>query len=212
MSGGGGGKGGSQTQTTQVEIPKWLENEARRNIDIARDVSQIGYVPYYGPDVAAFSPMQNAAFAGTGQAADAFGLPSGQGGVPEPQTFANGVQGYSSGGLYNQSLDALRQQAPGQYEFMQGMFIDPVTGELSRAPSGQQSLVPPQGMPSIEQRDSGGGEDYQPSPNPDVFNTYQGPNLNGQAGYGLGGYTGLQDMLDGGGAGRSGGGGMGRGK
>mgnify|MGYP003644267725 CR=1 FL=1 len=49
-------KGGTTSGST--EIPAWLENAAIENINKARDVSQIGYVPYYGPDVAAFSPMQ----------------------------------------------------------------------------------------------------------------------------------------------------------
>jgi hypothetical protein len=130
----GGGKGGSST--TEIEIPQWLEDEARRNISIARDVSQTGYVPYYGPEVAALSPMQNAAMIGTNQAAAAFGMPTAQGGMPAPETFAGGVQGYSSGGLYNQSLEALKQQAPAQIDYIQSMFMDPVTGDAARSPFG----------------------------------------------------------------------------
>ena len=68
----GGGKGGSQT--TQVSIPPWLEQAAQRNIAKAEDISQIGFVPYMGPDVAAFTPMQQASFMNTGSAAQAFGL------------------------------------------------------------------------------------------------------------------------------------------
>jgi hypothetical protein len=46
----------------------------------------------------------------------------------------------------------------------------------------------------------------------DIFDTHQGPNMNGQAGYGVGGYTGIKDVFDGGGAGNSRSSGMGGGK
>ncbi|NBT30999.1 MAG: hypothetical protein EBT13_03590 [Rhodobacteraceae bacterium] len=67
-----GGKGGSST--TEVKIPEWIESAAQRNLNRADEVSQLGYVPYYGPDVAAFSPMQEAAMRNTAGAASAFGL------------------------------------------------------------------------------------------------------------------------------------------
>ena len=99
-------KGGTTSGSTQ--IPAWLENAAIENINKARDVSQIGYTPYYGPDVAAFSPMQQQSMQSTGDAASAFGLaPQGfdaMAGMPQAQTFAGGVQGYSSMPLYEQAL------------------------------------------------------------------------------------------------------------
>jgi hypothetical protein len=131
----GGGKGGSST--TQVKVPAWLESAARQDLARADQLAQIGYTPYYGPDVAAFSPMQQAAFEGTNQAAAAFGMPTAQGaGMPAPQTFAGGVQGYSSAPLYQQSLDALRAEAPGQYAALTAPFINPVTGAAPAAPFG----------------------------------------------------------------------------
>ena len=63
---GGGGKGGSAT--SEVKIPQWLEDAARENLAKAGDISQIGYVPYYGPDVAAMTPMQEAAMQKIGRA------------------------------------------------------------------------------------------------------------------------------------------------
>lgn len=133
----GGGKGGSQTQTSKVEIPKWLERPAKDNIARANEIARLGYVPYYGPDVAAFTPMQEAAFANTGAAANAFGMQGGMGGMPEAQTFANGVRGYSSAPLFEESLSALQQNRPGQYNAINNMFIDPVTGGMGGASSGQ---------------------------------------------------------------------------
>jgi hypothetical protein len=122
-----------------------LENAAIENINKARDVSQIGYVPYYGPDVAAFSPMQQQSMQSTGNAASAFGLaPQGfdaMAGMPQAQTFAGGVQGYSSAPLYEQSLDKLYANAPAQYNAMNNMFIDPFTGAR---PQGDYAASPAQ--------------------------------------------------------------------
>ena len=55
-----GGKGGSTTST--VEVPQYIEDAARRNLERADLISKIGYVPYYGPEVAAMTPAQEAAF------------------------------------------------------------------------------------------------------------------------------------------------------
>lgn len=133
---GGGGKGGKQT--TKVEIPKWLERAAQSNLARADEIATLGYVPRFGPEVAAFSPMQQAAFANTGQAAAAFGLPgggmTGMEGMPAPTQFAGGVSGYSSAPLYNEMLSALQANAPGQYDFIRGMFLDPTTGAGPRNP------------------------------------------------------------------------------
>ena len=124
----GGGKGGQST--TEVKIPEWLETAARGNIGRAENVAGLGYTPYYGPDVAAMTPMQTAAGQGINTAAGAFGLGSGElsMGMPAPQTFAGGVQGYSSGGLYDEALAELQRRAPGQYNAITGMFINPQTG------------------------------------------------------------------------------------
>ena len=149
-------KGGTTSGST--EIPAWLENAAIENINKARDVSQIGYVPYYGPDVAAFSPMQQQSMQSTGNAASAFGLaPQGfnaMAGMPQAQTFAGGVQGYSSAPLYEQSLDKLFANAPAQYNAMRDMVIDPFTGARSRNNYGNASPVMGMARSSV----NGGGD------------------------------------------------------
>jgi len=126
-----GGKGGSQT--TSVEIPEYIEKAAQRNLNKAEGISQLGYVPYYGPDVAAFSPMQQAAMQNVGSAASAFGMatPMGQDiyGMPAPTTYAGGIQGYSSAPLYQQSVDELARQRPAQKSYIDSFFIDPYTGQ-----------------------------------------------------------------------------------
>ena len=67
-----GGKGGSTTST--VTIPEYIEAAAQRNLNKAERISQIGYTPYYGPDVAAFTPMQQAGFQNIANTAGAFGM------------------------------------------------------------------------------------------------------------------------------------------
>jgi hypothetical protein len=136
-----GGKGG--TQTSEVKIPEWLEAAAKENLARGQSVANIGYTPYYGPDVAAMTPMQMASMQGISSAAGAFGLPgggmTGMEGMPTPQTFAGGVQGYSSGGLYDEAIAELQRRRPGQYNAITGMFVDPITGAapLSFGPSVQ---------------------------------------------------------------------------
>ena len=135
-------KGGSST--SQVEIPAWLENAAIENINRARQAQEIGYTPYYGPDVAAFSPMQTQAMQATGSAAQAFGLAGADfdplAGVPQAQEFAGGLMGYSSAPLYEQSVAELQAQRPAQAAAIEGMFIDPVTGRMGQtfAPTVEQ--------------------------------------------------------------------------
>jgi len=151
-----GGKGGSTTSS--VEIPDYIEEAARRNLAKAEDISQIGYVPYYGPDVAAFTPFQEAGFQQTADVASAFGVGPQMsrsdimGGMPAPTEFAGGVRGYSSAPLYQQAVDELAAQRPAQAQFIESFFIDPVTGQVgSRVPADYDYTSP------VAPVDSGGG-------------------------------------------------------
>ncbi len=127
-----GGKGGSTTSS--VTIPEYIEAAAQRNLNKAERISQIGYTPYYGPDVAAFTPMQQAGFQNIANTAGAFGMaaPTTQqdimGGMGPATTYAGGVQGYSSAPIYEQSLATLGQQRPGQKAYIDSFFIDPYSG------------------------------------------------------------------------------------
>ena len=133
----GGGKGGSQS--TSVEIPAWLQEAAQSNLAKAGEISKIGYTPYYGPDVAAMTPLQAAGMQNTGAAASAFGLPVASdpmAGMPTPQTYAGGLLGYSSGGMYDQARSELAARNPGQYAAVNAPFINPQTGAQPMAPYG----------------------------------------------------------------------------
>jgi hypothetical protein len=110
-----GGKGGGQS--TKTEIPVWAEEATKRNLARAEDVQRIGYMPYYGPEVAAFNPTQQLAMKNNMDAAAAFGLASpGQdvmAGMPRATTNYNGMQGYSSGELYDQAVADFERNKPG---------------------------------------------------------------------------------------------------
>ena len=135
-----GGKGGSTTSS--VQIPSWLEDAAKTNLSKADYAGQIGYTPYYGPDVAAQNQNQMIANQATYDAAAAFGLApqggSANTGMPTPTTYANGVTGYSSGDLYDQAVAELAARSPGQAEALNSMFIDPYAG-------GIQTIFTPEG-------------------------------------------------------------------
>lgn len=124
-----GGKGGSTTSS--VQIPSWAQDAAKKNIAMGDYAAQLGYMPYYGLDVAAQTPAQQAASQNFGSAVSAFG---GQApvdmnaGMPTAQTI-DGVTGYSSGGLFDSALAELQQRRPEQYKAYTDMFINPQTGE-----------------------------------------------------------------------------------
>jgi len=145
---GGGGKGGGQTSDTK--IPKWLEDASIENIGRASDVQKMGYMPYYGPDVAAFNSMQKQGMQSAMDNASYFGLAdpkqNAMAGMPQAQTFDNGMQGYSSGGLYDQAVAELAQRRPGQAAAYNNLFNDPYAAPQQGAP-GPGGYVPPEYNP-----------------------------------------------------------------
>lgn len=138
-----GGKGGSSS--TSVKIPEWLQTAAQSNLARADEIAKIGYTPYYGADVAGLTPMQQAAMANTNSAAAAFGMAAPtdpMAGMPQPQTFAGGVQGYSSQPMYQQSIEALAANDPAQYRALTAMFTNPDTGAQPLSPFGSAAPTP----------------------------------------------------------------------
>ena len=187
-----GGKGGSTT--TSVEIPEYIEEAAKRNLARADTISQIGYVPYYGPDVAAFTPTQEAAFQNVAGQAGAFGLTTPAGGamagMPAPQEFAGGIQGYSSAPMYEQALGELATRRPAQFNLIESLFINPVTGQVGANVGSPVAPVIDATVPMIDTTSpvisgvGGGGIAALPSvtgdpiadlgiqPNPEIYNAY----------------------------------------
>jgi hypothetical protein len=128
-----GGKGGSQT--TQVEVPQYVEDAARANLAQGQEVSRIGYTPYYGPSVAAFSPMQTAAMQNAADFASAFGMAPQMdvtAGMPQAQEYAGGIRGYSSAPLYEQAVAELAARRPAQAALIESQFIDPTATTMQQ--------------------------------------------------------------------------------
>jgi hypothetical protein len=133
---GGGGKGGGQTQVT--EIPKWLEEPTVRNIARAEQVQQMEYQPWTGLDVAAQTPQQQMANQMGLNTASAFGMtPAGYGnvnassGLPPTQTIG-GVTGYSSLPMYDQALAEARARDPRSAQIRNTLY----TGDTGYRPKG----------------------------------------------------------------------------
>jgi len=128
-----GGKGGSQT--TQVEVPQYVEDAARANLAQGQEVSRIGYTPYYGPSVAAFSPMQTAAMQNAADFASAFGMAPQMdvtAGMPQAQEYAGGITGYSSAPLYEQAVAELAARRPAQAALIESQIIDPTATTMQQ--------------------------------------------------------------------------------
>jgi len=127
-----GGKGGSTT--SQITIPEYIDAAARRNLDKAERISQIGFVPYEGADVA--------------------------GGMPEPTAYAGGVRGYSAAPLYQEAVQTLGEKRPGQKAFIDSFFINPYTGGASAgnfAPINYGGYGAGTNLGGISYGDGGGG-------------------------------------------------------
>jgi hypothetical protein len=168
---------GGKTKETQ-QIDPALRDASLAQLDMARAVGQLGFVPYKGDTVAGFQPGQIAAMQNTNTGLEAFGL--GTSAVPA----AGNLSPYA---IYQQQL---AQMDPGQREFIQSMFINPMTGAAPTQTFGPQSYYNAPQKESDERKRksrSGGGS---------------GSSSAGASG--SGGYTGVRDMFDGGGPGRSG--------
>ena len=155
---------GGGSKSTSVTVPQWLEDAGKEALARSREVSRIPYAPYYGPDVAAMTPMQVAAMRGTNQMAEAFGSPTADvtAGMPTAQDYG-GMSAYSAGPMYDAAVSELQRRQPGTYNAIMGQFIDPMTGEMpagayggagaSASATGYVPTMEPR-MPQREGRDS----------------------------------------------------------
>lgn len=133
MSGGGG------SSKSEVKVPGYIKELGKAGKSYAEDLNRIGYMPYYGPTVAALAPEQMAAVGQANAWSDAFGLPSGTGAgpyMPAPQQFAGGVMGYSAIPLLDQAFASFAEARPAQSSAFANLFMNP-TGVAAQP-------VPPQ--------------------------------------------------------------------
>lgn len=103
-------------QTSQTSIDPALRAAALENLALAKQVGQLGFVPYTEATVAGLSPSQIAAMQNTSMGASAFGLNA------APAPTAGDLSPYQ---IYQ---TALSNMAPGQRAFIESMFINPMTG------------------------------------------------------------------------------------
>jgi hypothetical protein len=148
-------------QTSETKIPEWLSAAAQQGLGRANSVASIGYTPYYGPDVAAMTPMQDAAMSNINTGASAFGMAAPtSSGMPEAQTFAGGVRGYSSAPMYEAAVAELKARYPGAYNAIMGQFSDPMTGAMPTwmQPPAAAQPVAPAAMPMSSRSDRSAAE------------------------------------------------------
>jgi hypothetical protein len=117
---------GGKTKETQ-QIDPDLKAAALGQLDMARRVGQLGFVPYKGATVAGLQPAQIAAMQNLNTGLEAFGL--GTSAVPTGGDL-------SPYGIYQQQL---AQMAPGQRAFIESMFINPMTGAAPGMQFGAQA-------------------------------------------------------------------------
>jgi hypothetical protein len=140
----GGGKGGSQTSSTQ--IPDWMAAPIQRQIGSIERTQGLGYTPYYGPDVAAINPQEIAAMGNTNMAANAFGLGSAglgdiTGALPTARTFSDGVSAYSGGNLFDQARNELALRSPAQAAALAPTFPTVATTQTTSPTTGYDTTT-----------------------------------------------------------------------
>jgi len=169
--------GGKTTEKQQIDPA--LRDAALAQLDMARRVGQLGFVPYKGDTVAGFQPGQIAAIQNTNAGLDAFGLNTAA--VP---TGGN----LSPYAIYQEQL---AQMAPGQREFIDSMFINPMTGAAPTMQFGPQVSGSSASSTSAASKAKKRDRDRNDRANATTSGSRSG-------------YNSVRDMFDGGGPGRSG--------
>lgn len=121
---------GGKTTTTSTIDPD-LKAASLAQLDMARRVGQLGFVPYQGATVAGMQPAQIAAMQNMNAGMSAFGLEG------SPLPAAGDLSPYA---MYQEQL---ARMAPGQRAFIESMFINPVTGAAPTTQFGAQTMAPP---------------------------------------------------------------------
>ena len=190
---------GSKSTTVQEnKIPRYLEEAGQLAVEEAKKIKEMGYLPYFGPEVAAINPYEQAMAQNVGSMASAYGLaaPAAMSMSGVDTATSGGVTGYTTAPAYFSALERLKETRPDQYEFFAGLGrFDPITG----AESPNYNPNPTTNVPNLY----GGMGNYDPSGGGggggnDAASSYRfsGPSS--------GGYISIGDMFDGGGPGASG--------
>jgi len=126
---------GSKSTTVQEnKIPAYMEEAGRMAVEEAQKIKEMGYLPYFGPEVAAINPYEQAMAQNVGGMASAFGMaaPAALNMSGVDTATSGGVTGYTTAPAYFSALERLRETRPDQYEFFAGLGrFDPITGAVN---------------------------------------------------------------------------------
>jgi hypothetical protein len=101
------------TQTIQTQLPEWYSQYTKDMLGKAQAVSNLPYAQYGGPRIAGFTPTEQAGFAATKEAAEAFKPSLAQAGAALGK--AGGVSGMGAAQPYLAGAATTFPQAVGQY-------------------------------------------------------------------------------------------------
>lgn len=123
---------GSKSTTVQEnKIPRYLEEAGQLAVEEAKKIKEMGYLPYFGPEIAAINPYEQAMAQNVGGMASAFGLaaPAAMDMSGVSTATSGGVSGYTTAPAYFAALERLKETRPDQYEFFANLGrFDPITG------------------------------------------------------------------------------------
>ncbi len=123
---------GSKSTTVQENrIPRYLEEAGQLAVEEAKKIKEMGYLPYFGPEVAAINPYEQAMAQNVGSMASAYGLaaPAAMSMSGVDTATSGGVTGYTTAPAYFAALERLKETRPDQYEFFANLGrFDPITG------------------------------------------------------------------------------------
>ena len=200
--------GSSESSTS---VPSWIKEPAQEMLRRSVDMGRTGYMPWTGPVVAAFDPAQQGAMRNNAAMRSAFGMDATMPRIPQAQDFGGGMWGYSSMPLYDANMAELQRTRPGQMDFYNSYFVDPVTG----VPGSRMNQGATDNRTAAQiAYDNGTSSTMHPLVTGDRTSIFYGggggaepgdfARPTGGGGGLFGGYSGLGDMLDGGGPGQAG--------
>jgi len=180
---------------SEQTIPAYIEDAQKAALSLAQNRNALGYIPKYGPEIAAFTGQQMAAMNGANQMAGSLGLQTAPMNIPTAKNYGNGITGYSSQDLYQSNMEELKAANPELYAAIAAL-VGKGSGQTGGMPGVDANGNPIQGG-NVHENPFGGGT--QSSGNPSNSGGLNS-SLNGAFG---GEYGSMRDRFDGGGPGKS---------
>jgi len=123
-------------EVTRTEIPEWERRAAQEAQAMTAGAARLGYIPYYGPEIAPLSQAEQAYAQQTQDLASAFGMYT----PPSMPSGTMGGQPMSSGDVLDLAISNLQARRPEQYQALQGLLPSMLPGSTAQAaPMGAMS-------------------------------------------------------------------------